>query len=294
MYAATLPSDKSSNAQNDPTPLTGMRGRAELGFAHDTDQTRLKHLYHASPFRVLFPTLPKDELTSAVLVTTSGGLVGGDRLDVDVRVRQNAHAHVMGQAAEKVYRSTGPDTHFNANLNVEGGGYLEWLPQETIVFDQARLRRTTRVDVASNATFSGAEMLVFGRIAMGETIRTGLIRDVWDVRREGRQIWADALHLDGDIQAKLNHPAGFDGATAVATFVHIAPDAADRLDLAREILGEGSDRVRSGATVINGVLLARWLAFDARAMRESFGHFWAAFRAHTQNLPERMPRLWHV
>ena len=172
MYAAISPSNVST-PETAPVPVEGMHGRAELGFAQDGEQTRLRHMFQTSPFRVLFPTLPKDELSSAVLVTTSGGLVGGDRLDVGVTVDPGAAVQILGQAAEKVYRSKGPDTYFHADLQVGADGYLEWLPQETIVFDQARLRRTTTVDVAEGGTFSGAEMLVFGRAAMGERLQNG-------------------------------------------------------------------------------------------------------------------------
>ena len=295
MYAVTSPSKPAAET----APVCGMHGRVELSFSAGDNgpgrhQGRLKDLYQTSPFRVLFPTLPAEELTSAVLVTTSGGLVGGDRLDVGVTVDPGAAVQVMGQAAEKVYRSLGADTHFDATLTVGAGGYLEWLPQETIVFDQSRLRRTTRVDVAEDGEFCGAEMLVFGRTAMGEQVKTGLIRDVWDVRQDGKRVWADALHLDGDIAAQLDHPAGFDGALAAATFVHVSGQASQRLELAREVLGEDRDELRTGATVVNDILVVRWLAKDAQQMRAAFGEFWAAFRAQTQNLPGKMPRLWHV
>ncbi|MCG8492232.1 MAG: urease accessory protein UreD, partial [Sneathiellales bacterium] len=206
---------------------------------------------------------------------------------------ENARALVMGQAAEKVYRSLGPDTLFNSNLIVKDQAFLEWLPQETIVFDQSRLHRTTRIDIADTGQFTGAEMLVFGRTAMGERLHTGLVRDVWDIRQNGKRLWADALHLDGDITAKLDHPAGFDGARAVATFIHVSPDAEKHLEFARSLLDQDGD-VRTGVTMTNSVLVARWLAKDTLKLRSSFGNFWATFRAHTQNLPGRMPRLWHV
>lgn len=289
MYVDTLPSKSTLAA----VKSVGMHGRAELGFEANGEQTKLKHLYQASPLRVLFPTLPKTELNTAVLVTTSGGLVGGDQLEINLTAEANSKALVMGQAAEKVYRSVGPDTFFNTDIKIHDGAYLEWLPQETIVFDQARLRRTTRVDIAETGQFTGAEMLVFGRTAMGENVCSGLVRDVWDIRKNGKRLWADALHLDGDIKSKLDHPAGFDGARAVATFIHVSSDAENHLDFARELLDHESD-VRTGATISNSVLVVRWLAKDTLQLRNSFGKFWAAFRAHTQNLPGKMPRLWHV
>ena len=300
MYAVTSPFKAAQIAADDAADdelvvVSGMHGRVQLSFfADENGRGRLKDLFQTSPFRVLFPTLPKAELSSAVLVTTSGGLLGGDRLDVGVHIDANAAVQVMGQAAEKVYRSLGEDTLFDARLTVGAGAYLEWLPQETIVYDQARLRRTTSVDVADGGTFSGAEMLVFGRAAMGERVNTGLIRDVWDVSRNGKRVWADALHLDGDIVAQLDHPAGFAGARAAATFVHVSDDAPQRLNLARNLLGEDCDELRTGATIVNGILVVRWLADDAQHMRTAFGEFWAVFRAQTQNLPGVMPRLWQI
>ena len=300
MYAVTSPFDAKSavaggTADDASSAVSGMHGRVQLSFSADENgRGRLKDLFQTSPFRVLFPTLPKAELSSAVLVTTSGGLLGGDRLDVGVHVDANAAVQVMGQAAEKVYRSLGADTLFDVRLSVGAGAYLEWLPQETIVYDQARLRRATSVDVADGGTFSGAEMLVFGRAAMGERVNTGLIRDVWDVWRDGKRVWADALHLDGDFAAQLDHPAGFAGARAAATFVHVSPGASQRLDLVRGLLGDDDDGLRMGATIVNGILVVRWLANDTQRMRAAFGDFWAAFRAQTQNLPGVMPRLWQI
>lgn len=298
MYAATLPSDNVPDLGAQTPASTraseGMHGCADMAFAVDAGTTRLKDLYQTSPLRVLFPGKAPGDVLSAALVTTSGGLLGGDRLTVGVRVDTSAAVQVIGQAAEKVYRSKGPDTLFDVDLKVADDAWLEWLPQETIVFDHARLRRRTCVDVAPGGTFFGAEMLVFGRTAMGETLNQGLIRDAWEVRRAGKLQWADALHLEGDLTVPLNHPAGFASARAAATSILVADDASDRLAFVRDILDGAPDGVKCAATVVNGVLVTRWLAFDTQALRAAFGVYWSAMRHEVKGLPRVMPRLWQM
>jgi len=293
MSVVTLPS-KSGLQARAQTACDGMQGCAQLSFVHKDDETRLKDLYQTAPLRVLFPIPVSGDVTSAALVTTSGGLVGGDRLDVDVNVGTSAAVQIIGQAAEKVYRSKGPDTHFEARLEVGKDAWLEWLPQETILFDQARLRRRTSVEIAPGGTFLGAEFLVFGRTAMGETVNTGLIRDVWEVRKSGKLVWMDALHMSGDLKTQLDHSAGFDGARAAATSLLVCDEAESHLDFVRAILEAAPQGVKCAATISNGILVTRWLAFDAQLLRHAFATYWSALRHELKDLPQAMPRLWHM
>lgn len=269
-----------------------MHGVAEVGFRHDGGTDRLAHLFQRAPLRVLFPDCPSGEPPQAALVTTSGGLAGGDRLDLAMTVEDGSAGVMVASAAEKIYRSTGPDTLVEVTLTAGTDGWLEFLPQETILFEGARLRRATRLDLARDAQALVGEMLVFGRTAKGETLSTGLIRDAWDIRRQDRPLWADALHLDGDLAARLGAPAGFDGAKACATLVLAAPQAAGLLGLVRDRL-EGYEG-RAGATLVNTLLVVRWLDSDAARLRKSFGTVWAALRHAAAGLPERLPRLWEI
>jgi urease accessory protein len=265
-----------------------MHGRAELGFVRADGVDRLERLYQRAPLRVLFPDPPAGEPPLAALVTTSGGLAGGDRLELAVTVGEQARAVVMASAAEKIYRSTGPDTVVEVAARAESGATLEILPQETILFDGARLRRSTRLDAAAGARVLAGEMLVFGRTARGERLSHGLVRDAWELRRGGRLVWADALHLDD--MALLKAPAGFGGAVAAASLVALLDDPAAARDRLRGLEQGG----RFGATVVNGVLVARWLDDDARRLRRGFGAAWAMLRAAELGLAERMPRLWEI
>jgi urease accessory protein len=273
-----------------------VEGSAAVSFHVRDGATALSHLYQSDPLRVLFPRPEPREPATGVLVTTSGGLVGGDRLDVTVTSGAGAAGRVLGQAAEKIYRTTGEDSHINIRLEVERDGWLEWLPQETIVFENARLRRLTVANVAPGARLLAGEIVVFGRTAMGERVTQGLVREAWDIYRDGRLVWADAVHIDRALKQTLSATSGFDGAVAFASLVYVGDDAADRLEAARELLretGENSE-LRTGATQLGDVLVVRWLGRKTSRLRQAYGEFWAAFRHRLAGYPRTMPLLWHI
>jgi len=257
-------------------------------------RARLADLYMRDPLRVLFPRPAEDEPMTAVLATTSGGLVGGDRLATEIAAEPGTRLQVTGQAAEKIYRSIGPDTEVSLSLTAGAGALVELLPQGTILFNGARLKRLVAIDAAEDAAVLTGEIVTLGRIASGERVTQGLLHDRWSVRRGGRLVWADALLLDGDIGATLALPSGFDGAVSLGTAVHVAPDVAERLELARALLDSVPEGVRAGASLVNGLLVARFLSKDAAALRAAFGGFWKAYRAGACALPERMPTIWNV
>jgi urease accessory protein len=275
---------------------TEVRGVAQIGFALRDGQTRLAHLYERNPLRVLFPTPIAGDAALAVLVTTSGGLVAGDRITIEIGAGEGAVAHVTGSAAEKIYRSTGATTLIEQRLNADVGSWLEFLPPETIFFDQARLRRDTRVDLAPGAGFLGGGILVFGRIAMGERFSAGLLHEGWEVRRDGKLIWGDALHVADDVAAIMADPACFAGAGACATLILAPPDGDPRrfVDPAREIQQQSAaEGLRAGVTAVNGLLVARWLG-DPVKLRRAYADLACHLRAAAMGLPPRLPRLWHV
>lgn len=292
MYGVISPSE--ATATDQPPSRPKVHGATEITFRHDHGATRLGHLYHRDPLRVLFPAPPSGDIPLAALVTVSGGMVGGDQLDIAVRTEAGAKALFAAQAAEKVYRSTGPDCAIEIGLAAESDSWLEWMPQETILYEGARLRRRTVADIDPTARLMAGEIIVLGRRAMGERVTRGLLRDDWEVRIDGRLVWADALRLDGDIAATVDHPAGLGGAAAIGTVIVAGQGAADRLDLTRELLEDTPEDVRCGATVVNGVLLVRWLSVEPFALRRAFGTFWARYRHAAGGLPERLPRLWHI
>jgi len=272
-------------------------GVAEIGFAGRNGNTTLAHLYQRDPLRVLFPGPETGDIDLAVLLTTSGGLVAGDRLAIDIEVGEGAAAHVTAAAAEKIYRSTAATTAITQHLTAAAGAWLEFLPPETILFDGARMRRETRIDLAPASGFLGGGILVFGRQARGECLTHGLVNERWELWREGALAWADALHLDGDLAATIADPACFAGASACATLVLAPPndDPGAFLDTARIVQERAAaPGLQSGATIVNGLLIARWLGQDALALRRAYADLACHLRDAAMGLPPRLPRLWHV
>jgi urease accessory protein len=272
-------------------------GAAEIGFARRDGISRLARLYQRDPLRVLFPAPAAGDPPVAVIVTTSGGLVAGDRLDIRVELAPGATAHVTASAAEKVYRSTGRTTTIRQTLSIGPGAALEFLPPETILFDGARLQRETVIDLAPGSAFLGGDIVVFGRRARGERFANGFLREVWELRRNGYLVWGDALHLDDDVGRIIDDPACFDGAAAFATMIFSPPagDVRSLLDGARVVQGVcATTGLRAGATTIAGAVIARWLASDAAVLRRAYADLACHFRSAALGLPNCLPRVWHV
>jgi urease accessory protein len=253
----------------------------------------LRDLYHAQPLRVLIPYRDRGDIFQATIACVSGGLVGGDKFRVDVALDDGCRATVIGQAAEKVYRSAGAECLVETSLRAARDAWLEYLPQEAILFDQARLRRRTAVTLDDGARFLGGGILVFGRAAHGETLRTGFIHDAWTFHDgAGRLVWKDALHMDGDLAALLSRRATFDGARAYGSLIYAGTDAAAHLARVRAM--PGSDTLRLGATAFRNLLIVRLIGRDPLELRDTFATIWRDLRAAAAGLPAVMPRLWSI
>lgn len=284
-----------ATSRSDPRPAAAPRatlerghGAAEIVFARKGRGTALARLYQRTPCRVLFPAAEEDDLPLAALLTTSGGLVGGDALRIEVAAEAGASCTIVSQAAEKIYRSLGPDVTVSAQLAVGPGAYLEWFPQETILFEGARLCRRLTASLAPKGRLLAAEMAVFGRAARGERFTRGRWFDAWEIRRDGSVVWADAQSLDGDIAAEIASPFGFAGSEAIATAVYAGADAARHVATARS-LADGA--ARGGASLVGGSLVARFIG-AAHLVRGDLGRYLCGMREAVAGLPARLPRLW--
>jgi len=264
-------------------------GALELGYAAHNGSTRLEHLYQSDPCRALFPRGELDDADQTILLTTSGGLAGGDRIRMQARCGPGARQVVTPQAAEKIYRTINAATEIDITLQVEAGAWLEWVPQETILFERSHLRRQVRIDVAAEGSLLAGDILSFGRAAHGESYAEGALFDCWEVRRGGQLVWADRLRLD-DPKRALAHPAGFAGARAYGTILHVGADAAAHLETIRAM---EPSACRVAATVVGGVLVARLLAGSTAELRADYARLWSSLRQAAAGLPSRMPRIWH-
>ena len=253
MYAAT----SRSEAPIPPQRLQRLRGAAHVGFSGIA--SHLTELYQANPCRVLLPRLP-DGGVEAVLLNTAGGITDGDHLEYSITARRGAQVTATTQAAAKVYRSRGAEGHVHCHLAVSGGAFLEWLPQETILFHGGALARQTHIEMDNDSRLLAMDWLLLGRLASGERLTQAAVRERWRLRREGRLIWADDFRLRGDIESLGARPSLLAGARALATLIYAASDAGEHLPTAKCLLQKA--RHRAGVSERPGLLICRFLAPD--------------------------------
>jgi urease accessory protein len=254
-------------------------GMIDLSVVADAGITRRKIVHEAGPLRVRFPNARELE---AVIVNTGGGIAGGDRLDLRFAVGPAARLKVTSAAAEKVYRSHGPDATVAVRLEVGPGGALAWLPQETILFDRARLWRRIDVELAADARLILVEAVILGRQQMGEAMTDGRLLDSWRVRRSGQLIFAEGLRLAGAIAEDLAASAAGNGASALAT-VLIAPGTEATADAVRSLEPQLAGEV--GVSAWNGLALVRFCARDGATLRHDLVVVLSAVHGP-------LPRLW--
>ncbi|HUD87475.1 MAG TPA: urease accessory protein UreD [Xanthobacteraceae bacterium] len=258
-------------------------GRIALSVSAAAGVSRRARVHEAGSLRVRFPNGERQGTLDAVLLNTAGGMTGGDRADIDVTVGAGARLTVTTAAAEKVYRSLGPDTEIAVKLAVGAGGALAWLPQETIVFDRVRLRRSIDVALARDANLLLAETVIFGRSAMGETVVSGHFRDRWRVRVDGALVFAETVRLDDKIAQRLAERAIAGGSVAAASVVKIPGDD-QSVAAVRAMQDEFAGDV--GVSAWNGLAVARLVAPDGAALRRDLIAVVTALGGHP------LPRLW--
>ena len=258
-------------------------GRIAFTVAAGLGGSRRDRVHEAGSLRVRFPNGNSKTVLEAVIVNTGGGMTGGDRFDVDIKVGAGARLTVTTAAAEKIYRSLGSDTDIGVKLDVGPGGSLAWLPQETIMFDQARLRRTIDIALARDANLLLAEAAVFGRSAMGEAVVQGHFFDRWRLRVGGALLFAETLRLDGDIAQRLAQRAIAGGGVAVASVIKYPGNDADAAAI-RSAQARFAGEV--GVSAWNGLIVARLVASDGATLRRDLVAVLSALDAAP------LPRLW--
>jgi urease accessory protein len=244
--------------------------------------TRRGRLHESGSLRVRFPS-PEGEGLSAVFVNTAGGVAGGDRFDIAISAGEGARLTLTTAAAEKVYRAPDAPAQLDISLKAADGAHLAWLPQETILFDAAKISRRIDIDLAESASLLLCEIVVFGRAAMGERMERGEFVDRWRLRRAGRLVFAETVRLDGDIGAKLARPAVAKGGVAIATALIVPGDEAV-VERIREAANSFGSEV--GISAWNGFAMARFCAQDAAALRADM------MTVLGRASPTALPRLW--
>jgi urease accessory protein len=252
--------------------------------------TRVIDVFQKSPIRVLFPRVGAGATEEAVLINTAGGIAGGDQLNYGVTALDGAFMAITSQAAEKVYGALDASARITTKLRAFAGAKLAWLPQETITFNRARLRRETEIEITFGAELLALEWLVLGRAAHGEKMVSGNISESWRVKKDGRLVWADAFRLTDKAFPRLHSKALLAECKAIGTLIYFGPDCETRLELLREI--GSSAECQFAATSVGGLIIIRLAAKASFDLRSALRSFLERFGRAIGPGPFRVPRMW--
>ena len=259
-------------------------GEIRADFGTQGSRTQVGRVYETGGLRLRFPNAGKT--CEAVMVNTGGGVAGGDEARFDFTIGPQAAVTFTTTAAEKVYRAQDQAAEINVSLRLGAGASAEWLPQETILFDGARLARRLDVDMEADSRLSLIESVVFGRMASGELTIEGSFRDRWRIRRNRQLIFAEEMKIEGDVTGTLDRPAVGGKARATATFIHIAPDAEGRIEEIREALTDAP--CDWGASAWNGMAVVRLLSPSPEHLRGAIVQLLQPLRG------QDTPRVWQT
>ena len=301
MFDATVPADLADNLSAfwlpemptrnlSDTDLQRAQGSCRILLSGSENRTRIMDVFQRSPIRVMFPRAGGGALEEAVLINTAGGIAGGDRLECSVTALANASIAVTSQAAEKVYRALNQPARIVTKLQAREATKLAWLPQETIVFNRARLCRETEIELFSGAELLALEWLVLGRGAHGEEVRGGHITDSWRVKKDGRLIWADTFRATDETFPHVHRKALLSNRRAVATLIHFGPDLDIRLEFLRDIAS--SLECDCAATSVGGLIIVRFAANVSSNLRLALRSFLQQFGREFGPGPFRVPKMW--
>lgn len=251
-----------------------------LGFAHRDGRAVLRENRHNGPLRVQKALYPEGEsVCQVILLHPPSGIAGGDHLSINIAVDRNTHAQITTPGAGKWYRSSGPEASQKVMLNLDDGATLEWLPQESIIFDGARARMDTRVSLAGDSRFIGWDILCLGRTAAGERFTQGRFDLFYRVDRNNQPIWIERGGFSG-ADPMLGSPAGWAGATVCGTLLCSFPElpehASALLEACRSIAPV--DAAGHSLSVLPGLIVARYLGQHSEAARRWFIALWEILR----------------
>jgi len=247
-----------------PPRLQRARGEGRIAVRAGDGRTRLDRLFQDGCGKIRLPRGADSKALEAVLINTSGGLTGGDRLAWRAEAGPAAALTLTTQACERVYRASSGVADVRVQLAAQAGAELRWLPQETILFDGGALERSLDVDLAEDARFLAVEAVLLGRQAMGESVRRGTLRDRWRIRRGSRLVFADDLRLSGAVPELIARGPALAGTVAFASILYVAEDAEAALPRVRAALGSAG-----GASAFEGKLFARVVAASGLELRRA-------------------------
>ncbi|MEH2277976.1 MAG: urease accessory protein UreD [Nostoc sp.] len=275
-----------------PQAAKGWHGKLNLVYADRQGKTQLIYNHQQAPLKVQRPFYPEGEkVCHSVILHTAGGMVGGDRLSSNIHLQAQAQALITTAAASKIYRSNGLQARQTIQMQADAGACLEWLPQETILFNGAIYRQDLRVELATGASWLGWEITRFGRSARGEKFLQGEWRSHTEIWQEGIPLWIDRQYLPGS-EDIFHSPHGLAGKPIVGSLLWVGGAvSAEILEKTRDLWdGEGE----AGVTRLQHGLLCRYRGSSTSEVRNWFINVWQLLRVSFLNRGNCIPRVWQV
>jgi urease accessory protein len=270
--------------------LQRSEGSARLILAGSARGTRIVDIFQRSPIRIMFPGIRGSAVEEAVVVNTAGGIAGGDRLEFDVTLLADAAVIVTSQTAERVYRALSEPAVIETRLKICEAAKLAWLPQETIVFNGGRMRRNTQIEISAGAELLALEWLVLGRAAHGEEMAGGQIIDGWQVRLDGRLIWADRFRATDEVFPRLRCRALLADFKAIGTLIYFGPDVQAWVQFLRDLAPRL--QCHCATTAVSGLVIARLAAGAVAELKAGLREILLQFERTLDPGPFRMPKMW--
>jgi urease accessory protein len=288
MTARPDPVSSRQPPEADHDPDDGWRARLRLEIASRDGRSRVVGKSQLGPLTIQRPFYPEGAPCHLYLLHPPGGVVGGDRLEIEIQVSAGAHALVTAPGATKFYRSAGPAARQSQRLRIAAGGVLEWFPHENIFFPGASCTLDTQIELAGDACFIGWEIQCLGRPAIAERFHAGRVEIGLNLARDGKPLLVERLRVAGE--SSLDGLAGLRGFPVCATFVSSGADA-DALAIVRHRL-QDAPSFPVGATRIEDLLLIRALAPEVEPVTRLFGDLWTDLRPALLGLSASVPRIW--
>lgn len=274
--------------------LSAWHAALDLRFARRERDTILTHCRHTGPLRVQKPLFPEGpELCHCIVLHPPAGVCGGDQLRIVIDTDNAAQVLLTTPGAGKWYRSAGPRAEQTVSIKVGAGGTAEWLPQESIVFDGAVARMSTKVELEEGARFIGVETLCFGRRASGEAFDRGNLRLATDIRLAGKLLWRERGHIDGG-STLMQSPIGLAGFTVCSTVLAAGVEVdADTLSACRAAASPEAG-AQCGVSALPQLFVGRYLGHSAEAARVWFVELWKSLRPVFIGREATIPRIWNT
>jgi urease accessory protein len=271
-------------------------GKLKLDFVNRDGTTQVNHSYSQAPWKLQRPFYPEgDRICHSVLLHTAGGMVGGDRLSAEINLAEHTHALITTAAAAKIYRSNGLVAQQSTQIKIAAGAYLEWLPQETIIFDSAIYNQTLHIELAPQATWCGWEIGRYGRTARGERFLSGQVRSHTEVWQQGRPLWIDRQRLSGGTDT-IHSPHALAEQPIVASLAFIGQvipaELVEKARILAKTVLKGEMQGEFGVTRLEQGMLCRYRGASSLEARTRLIAVWQMLRVSLMGASTCIPRIW--